>query len=995
MSSHCDQSIPSANLQTPRASRISEADWNARRQKLEKLYLDDDLSRQEIMETMAKKDNFVVSEKQLKYQFKKWGLKKYVSDQDLTKMLSLKRKRQEQGKDTKFEYRGHIFEQERLERASKRRKGPLISSPVLPPYIVALVSPLPSPQLGGIRSGLSQTSAPPQEVAEVVTNVGGATVPGSPFNDSSLQPSDFCLSELAGSLDSFSYSALVSESWKNQSNNDWWSTLLDDSRVNLSPWRGPAMLSPPRQDSNNTRTEPRRQLSNSTPDCSAAQDGNNNEVDFLNMDLDSDFALFESSPHRSSSARSASFHAEQITHTSGEMTSVSPLQLHDNSTPRNGSNTSRIPRSSSLGGRVVSPVTARDLRAESIASLLMMLKSYLLPSFDIASQKYEYGNSIITRVFCPNCCEWLCSEYEALLDVHLERTLMSNRKRRMARTAGFLTLGSNVDVDETEQDLELTAGVKQSSNSDEGVMDKLRGIFFHRSCTPIGIVEFEVKEKSCGPVTDVESHPNTQIIIKFLPQAKERTLGLGVRFNRLINKPGISPHIDTFNIIPYDSAIFGCVHSNDLKGVQSLFDQGAASARDVDPEGRSLLNYAIVTGCFDLFRLLLQGGASFYALDVYNTRTTDIITTIWELAIMGVLCRICSSETVYPSTGRVVKFDERVAMTQLALDNDCSIYDANKKIELSSPLFSMMDYESIDDLDPSHMRDVIQYLTSIGYDLEESNKCGQTPLLLAASDVRPATTIFMEFFIERGARLDTKDGFGLGLLHAVLLSYLYLMDLGNDIHPDDKSKALKTAYGDRLLNWNPWVPDVRDIYWELSSLLGQNHAEDCRPLESVSHHFSSARSISVCDSTPSNPDSGLDVERSGRLGLQASQVAAARSLSEVTSFLESTSDAALGSEESILEANDVEGYVICKDDDGEERWIRNPVPILKARTAIKLKILLEAGCDPNMLDDDGLSPSDYAKRGIWIRDAWFWVLRETGHTFDALGNRWIKRSTPT
>ena len=48
-------------MQTPRASRISEADWNARRQKLEKLYLDDDLSRQEIMETMAKEDNFEVS----------------------------------------------------------------------------------------------------------------------------------------------------------------------------------------------------------------------------------------------------------------------------------------------------------------------------------------------------------------------------------------------------------------------------------------------------------------------------------------------------------------------------------------------------------------------------------------------------------------------------------------------------------------------------------------------------------------------------------------------------------------------------------------------------------------------------------------------------------------------------------------------------------------------------------------------------------------------
>ena len=449
--------------------------------------------------------------------------------------------------------------------------------------------------MGGIRSGLNQSSVPPHEAAEVVTNVGGATVPGSPFNDSYLQPSDFCLSEFAGSIDSFSYPALVSQSWQNQSNNDWWATLFDDSSVTLSPWRGPAMLSPPRQDSNTTRTEMRRLLSSSTPGCSAAQDGNDNEVDFLNMDLDFDFSVSESPRPRSSSARSASFLAEQITHTSGEITSVSPLQLHDNGTPRNESNTNRIPTSRSPGGRMLSPVTARDVRAESIASLLMMLKTYILPSFDIASQKYEYGNSIITRVFGPHLCEWLCSEYEALLDVYLERTLMSNRKRRLARTSDSLTVGSNVYTDESEE-VELTIGVKQSSNSTEGVMAKLRSVLFHRCWTPIGIVDFEVQEESCGPVKDVVSQPDTQIIIKLLPQAKERTLGLGVRFNRLINKPGISPHVDTVNVIPHGSAIFRYVLSNDLKGVQSLFDQGAASARDVDPEGRSLLNVGIIRG---------------------------------------------------------------------------------------------------------------------------------------------------------------------------------------------------------------------------------------------------------------------------------------------------------------------------------------------------------------------------------------------------------------
>lgn len=42
-------------------------------------------------------------------------------------MLSLKRKRQRAGKDARFQYKGHDVEQERMERAWKRQKGPLLS----------------------------------------------------------------------------------------------------------------------------------------------------------------------------------------------------------------------------------------------------------------------------------------------------------------------------------------------------------------------------------------------------------------------------------------------------------------------------------------------------------------------------------------------------------------------------------------------------------------------------------------------------------------------------------------------------------------------------------------------------------------------------------------------------------------------------------------------------------------------------------------------------
>ena len=48
-------------MQATRASRISEVEWNTRRSKLEKLYLDDNVSRQEVIEIMAREDNFFVT----------------------------------------------------------------------------------------------------------------------------------------------------------------------------------------------------------------------------------------------------------------------------------------------------------------------------------------------------------------------------------------------------------------------------------------------------------------------------------------------------------------------------------------------------------------------------------------------------------------------------------------------------------------------------------------------------------------------------------------------------------------------------------------------------------------------------------------------------------------------------------------------------------------------------------------------------------------------
>lgn len=67
------------------------------------------------------------SEKQLKHRFQKWGVRKYIRDRDMAIMLSFHEQYRQAGYQVKFHYRGHEVEQERINRASRRRKR------VLPP----------------------------------------------------------------------------------------------------------------------------------------------------------------------------------------------------------------------------------------------------------------------------------------------------------------------------------------------------------------------------------------------------------------------------------------------------------------------------------------------------------------------------------------------------------------------------------------------------------------------------------------------------------------------------------------------------------------------------------------------------------------------------------------------------------------------------------------------------------------------------------------------
>jgi hypothetical protein len=63
--------------------------------------------------------------------------------------------------------------------------------------------------------------------------------------------------------------------------------------------------------------------------------------------------------------------------------------------------------------------------------------------------------------------------------------------------------------------------------------------------------------------------------------------------------------------------------------------------------------------------------------------------------------------------------------------------------------------------------------------------------------------------------------------------------------------------------------------------------------------------------------------------------------------------------------------------------------VLKGRLRSKLLILLQAGCDPNVLDNKGKSPGDLAERlGLWPQ--WEWALTNAGYIYNSVNQRWIE-----
>ena len=442
-----------------------------------------------------------------------------------------------------------------------------------------------------------QMSAVPDGVEDVIHDSGRQSTLDFLSSGSFQLSGDPGFGDAPNSLGVFSDPLSFQDGEQDQANGGSWEALLDNTMTSFSPGRRSFMPTPYGRDIQDTGMEnvsPLAQHIASVPAyVPAPQSPHHDDFPSFDLDLGIDFSMYLNSPNRPSTA-SNSFRTGPNPCRSIERISISPLQLtnHDD-TYRENREFDFISESTPAADQALDPVTEEDLEAESIVSLLVLLKFLAFPHFDTVSQKYEYDKSMLSDLFCAHWCEWVCHEMDELLDLYLEESLRSIRKRRTATVQSSLPARFNLNLNERRQGFECSDGPQRPSNAIEANVAAKMRTTSHCYSTPMGQIAFKVKKGPSNPISEEGVDSNQLITISFMPRAKERTPGICVQLSRMVGGPAISPRINTFNVVPDHSAIIQCVYKNDLRGIKTLFDLGAASARDVNSRGISLLDVGI------------------------------------------------------------------------------------------------------------------------------------------------------------------------------------------------------------------------------------------------------------------------------------------------------------------------------------------------------------------------------------------------------------------
>ncbi len=294
-------------------------------------------------------------------------------------------------------------------------------------------------------------------------------------------------------------------------------------------------------------------------------------------------------------------------------------------------------------------------------------------------------------------------------------------------------------------------------------------------------------------------------------------------------------------------------------------------------------------------------------------------------------------------------------MTQVVLAHGCDIEDTVGFSAQANVLFELCYHWPIDQAPTSTLDGAVEYLINIGYDVGKKNHRGQTALLWTASSYQPQVIKCLRAFLRnKRTDLNAVDSAGRGVIHSALAvphifdNWRDLIIMTHGVHVTalyglphliyrTESTAYAGDYSDQVLESNPFAEqDYASLFDSEAYLFQTDHyATTQETHHDISTTFNSA------------PTGSTSVENST-----------------------------------------LDDYVRL-DPLGAGPRIKNPINVLKTRLKHKLLTLLQADCDPNLLDNAGASPSDYARRdGLWPQ--WSWALEQSGHIYDARNDRWVR-----
>ena len=216
-----------------------------------------------------------------------------------------------------------------------------------------------------------------------------------------------------------------------------------------------------------------------------------------------------------------------------------------------------------------------------------------------------------------------------------------------------------------------------------------------------------------------------------------------------------------------DAEITKAIYQNDTKAVERMLATKEITARHVTAQGHSLISWAVNDGASAVFRLLLEDGAD-PNYCYWADNTVDLIYLIWDLWTDWVW-----SGGVYGlggiSRAPKMKVEDCILMSELALKYGCCVNATLvHTMDFASPLFLNETCSERQLQSSADILVMVTFLSRIGFDLEQRNSYGQTPLLHSCLLVGHDADAKVEAMLTCLAKKNVFDNFGRGPLHSAI-----------------------------------------------------------------------------------------------------------------------------------------------------------------------------------------------------------------------------------